>query len=107
MGRVIVISFVTLDGFITDPDGSDGTPTGGSAFRYGPEAAPCYKFELGPLMSNGVALVGRTTWELFSNLWPNRTDDFSTSMNNMAKVVASHSLTDVSKWSNSKLLDGD
>ena len=107
MGRVIVISFITLDGFVTDPDGSDGTPTGGWAFRYGPEVIAGDKFELGPLMASGVALLGRNTWEHFSTLWPNRTDDFSTKMNNMSKVVVSHSLTDVSSWSNSKLLDGD
>ncbi len=29
MGRVIVIEFVTLDGVITDPDGSAGTAQGG------------------------------------------------------------------------------
>jgi dihydrofolate reductase len=107
MGRVIVISFVTLDGIVTDPDGSDGTLTGGWAFRYGRETIAGDKFELGPLMANGVALLGRNTWELFSTLWPNRIDDFSTKMNTMAKVVASRALTDVSAWSNSKLLDGD
>jgi uncharacterized protein (TIGR02118 family) len=35
---VIVIEFITLDGIVTDPDGSGGTPAGGWAFQYGPEA---------------------------------------------------------------------
>ncbi|MYU47617.1 hypothetical protein GTV15_05540 [Streptomyces sp. SID7803] len=35
---VIVIEFITLDGIVSDPDGSAGTPLGGWAFRYGPEA---------------------------------------------------------------------
>lgn len=26
---VIVIEFITLDGIVSDPDGSDGTPAGG------------------------------------------------------------------------------
>jgi hypothetical protein len=30
---VIVIQFITLDGIVSDPDGSDGTPGGGWAFR--------------------------------------------------------------------------
>ncbi|MEU1669261.1 hypothetical protein ABZ547_37975 [Streptomyces sparsogenes] len=35
---VIVIEFITLDGIVSDPDGSAGTPLGGWAFRHGPEA---------------------------------------------------------------------
>ena len=38
MGKVIVIQFVTLDGVVEDPDGSDGTAHGGWAFRFGPDA---------------------------------------------------------------------
>jgi dihydrofolate reductase len=57
-------------------------------------------------MDTGVLLLGRTSWELFSRLWPNRTDDFSIRMNKMAKVVASHSLTDLSAFPNSTLMEG-
>jgi hypothetical protein len=38
MHLVIVIQFVTLDGFTQDPDGADGTRHGGWAFRLGPQA---------------------------------------------------------------------
>jgi hypothetical protein len=34
---VIVIQFITMDGIVSDPDGSEGTPGGGWAFRHGPE----------------------------------------------------------------------
>jgi dihydrofolate reductase len=106
MGHVIVAAFVSLDGIITDPDGSGGTPAGGWAFRHGPETVGGDKFRLGELMDTGVLLLGRNTWELFSRLWPNRTDDFSTRMNKMAKVVATHSLTDLSVFPNSSLMEG-
>ena len=106
MGHVIVTSFISLDGVVTDPDGSGGTPAGGWAFRHGPETVGGDKFRLGELMDSGVLLLGRTTWELFSRIWPNRTDEFSTRMNKMAKVVASHSLTDVSAFPNSTLMEG-
>ena len=106
MGHVIVTAFVSLDGIVTDPDGSGGTPAGGWAFRHGPETHGGDKFRLGELMDTGVLLLGRNTWELFSRLWPNRTDDFSTRMNKMAKVVASHTLTDVSAFPNSTLMEG-
>ncbi|WP_406047039.1 dihydrofolate reductase family protein [Kribbella sp. NBC_00889] len=106
MGRVIVIEFVSLDGVVSDPDSSAGTPGGGWAFRHGPETVAGDKFRLGGVMDEGVMLLGRTSWQLFSRLWPNRTDEFSTRMNKMAKVVASRTLTDVSAWSNSSVLDG-
>jgi dihydrofolate reductase len=107
MGRVIVIEFVSLDGIVTDPDGSGGTAAGGWAFRHGPESVAGDKFRLGQLMDTGVMVLGRSTWELFSRIWPNRTDEFSVRMNKMAKLVASHTLTDVTAWSNSALLDGE
>jgi len=106
MGRVIVIEFVSLDGFVSDPDGSAGTPYGGWAFRHGPEPVAGDKFRLGATLDDGVLLLGRRTWELFARIWPERTDDFSLRMNKAAKVVASSSLSDVSTWSNSSLLDG-
>ncbi|MER7244707.1 dihydrofolate reductase family protein [Kribbella sp. NPDC000426] len=106
MGHVIVTGFVSLDGIVTDPDGSGGTPGGGWAFRHGPETHGGDKFRLGDLMDTGVLLLGKNTWQLFSKLWPNRTDEFSTRMNKMAKVVASHTLTDLSAFPNSTLMEG-
>jgi dihydrofolate reductase len=104
---VIVIEFITLDGVVEDPDGSGGTPTGGWAFRHGPESVAGDKFRLGRLLDDGVLLLGRTTWELFSGLWPHRDDPFSRRMNAVPKLVASRTLTDTSAWADSRLLDGD
>jgi dihydrofolate reductase len=104
---VIVIEFITLDGVVEDPDGAGGTPTGGWAFRHGPESVAGDKFRLGRLLDDGVMLLGRTTWELFSRLWPHRDDPFSRRMNAVPKLVASSTLTDTSAWANSRLVDGD
>ncbi|MFR0355871.1 dihydrofolate reductase family protein [Streptomyces sediminimaris] len=104
---VIVIAFSTLDGIVSDPDGRGGTPGGGWMFRHGPEAVAGDKFRLGATLDEGVLLLGRTTWEQFSRLWPQREDAFSARMNAAAKLVASRTLTDVSGWANSRLLDGD
>jgi dihydrofolate reductase len=103
---VIVIEFITLDGVQSDPDGSQGTPIGGWAFRHGPEAVAGDKFRLGPVLDDGVMLLGRTTWELFAKLWPSRTDPFSQRMNTVPKLVATRTLTDVSAWANSRVLAG-
>jgi len=104
---VIVIEFITLDGIVSDPDGSGGTPAGGWAFRHGPESVAGDKFRLGATMDKGLMLLGRQTWQLFSRLWPGRDDPFSQRMNAMAKLVASRTLDDVSAWQNSALLSGD
>ncbi|WP_270888782.1 dihydrofolate reductase family protein [Pedococcus sp. 5OH_020] len=107
MGKVIVIQFVTLDGVVEDPDGRGGTPFGGWAFRFGPEAVAGDKFRLGPVLQSGVLLFGRQTWEHFSRLWPARTDPFSTAMNALPKVVVTRGAPDLSAWSNSTLLEGE
>jgi dihydrofolate reductase len=107
MHKVIVIQFVTLDGVVEDPDGSGGTPNGGWAFRHGPEAVTGDKFRLGGVLDTGVKLLGRTTWELFSRIFPHRDDDFSRRMNAIEKVVVSGSLDRVDGWANSTLLRGE
>jgi dihydrofolate reductase len=102
---VIVIEFITLDGVVEDPDGSGGLPGGGWMFRHGPGSGD--RFRLGRTLDDGVLLLGRTTWQLFSGLWPARDDPFSRRMNAVPKLVASRTGTDVSAWANSSLLDGD
>jgi dihydrofolate reductase len=105
MPQTIVLAFSTLDGITEDPDGADGTPGGGWIFRDGPP--PPDHFRLGPKLDTGVLLLGRKTWEHFSHIWPNRTDDFSQAMNHMPKLVASRTRTDLSAWQNSSLLSGE
>ena len=92
MSRVIVIEFLSLDGVMHDPDGSDGSPQGGWAFRYGQEAVAGDKFGLGEVLDTGAMLLGRRTWELFAKIWPGRDDPFSAKMNAMPKLVVSRSL---------------
>lgn len=104
---VIVIEFITLDGIVSDPDGSAGTAYGGWIFRDGPEAVAGDRFRLGRLLDEGVLLLGRTTWELFAGLWPGRDDPFAARMNAAPKLVASRTAPDVSAWSGSRLLEGD
>ena len=80
MSRVIVIEFVSLDGVMHDPDGSEGSRQGGWAFRYGPEAVAGDKFGLGEVLDTGAMLLGRRTWRLFAKIWPGRDDEFSAKM---------------------------
>ncbi len=108
MGHVIVIEFITLDGIIQDPDGSERTPKGGWAFRYGPAAVAGDKFKLGEVLDNGALLLGRSTFQMFSRIWPGRSDEFSSKMNAIRKYVVSRSLDRVEQqWNNSALIEAD
>jgi dihydrofolate reductase len=103
VNSIIVIQFITLDGVVEDPDGSDGTLAGGWAFRYGPEAVAGDKFRLGARLDTGALLLGRTTWELFAKIWPGRDTPFAQRMNAVPKLVVSRTLTDASAWANSQV----
>jgi dihydrofolate reductase len=65
------------------------------------------KFQLGSVLDNGVMLLGRSTWQLFSRLWPGRDTPFAARMNAVPKLVASRTLTDTSAFANSQVIDGD
>ena len=107
MRRVIVSEFITLDGTIEDPGGSEKTPFGGWAFKFdrGPEGDT---FKLDELMASDALLLGRTTYEGFAAAWPGRTDDvgFADKFNSMPKYVVSSMLT-APQWNNSHVISGD
>jgi dihydrofolate reductase len=107
MARIIVAQFITLDGVVEDPDGSDGTAFGGWAFRHGREAIAGDKFAYGPILQTGVFLFGRKTWEHFSTLWPGRDDPFARALNAADKAVATRSGVDLGRWQNSRAVSGD
>jgi dihydrofolate reductase len=107
MARIILAQFVTLDGVIEDPDGSDGTSFGGWAFRHGREAVAGDKFAYGSILQTGVFLFGKTTWEYFSTLWPTRDDAFARALNAADKAVATRTGVDLDRWHNSRTVDGD
>jgi dihydrofolate reductase len=107
MGRVIVNQFITLDGIVEDPDGSAGTERGGWAWRDGGETVDGDKETLHEVVESATMILGRTTWQLFSGIFPGRSDEFSTKFNRMPKLVVSRTLKSVDAWSNSTLLQGD
>lgn len=106
MGRIVVTEFVTLDGVIEDPGGSEKTPIGGWAFKFdrGEEGE---KFKHDELMAADVQLLGRVTYEGFAAAWPTMNEhEFGQRMNGMPKYVVSSTLTEAS-WENSTILSGD
>ncbi|MDX6403594.1 MAG: hypothetical protein QOH70_1049 [Blastocatellia bacterium] len=110
MGKVVVITNLTLDGVMQAPGHSDEDPRGG--FERGGWAAPFAAMqqpEAGAAFANmGALLFGRLTYERFYAFWPNQTDNpFTTFLNNTPKYVASTTLEEPLPWSNSTLIQSD
>jgi dihydrofolate reductase len=104
MGRIVVTEFVSLDGVMEDPGGSEGLENGGWALAIsrGDEGD---KFKLDELVEAEAQLLGRVTYEGFAAAWPSRTDDvgFAEKMNTMPKYVVSTSLGEPA-WQNTTVL---
>ena len=105
MGRIVVSQFVTLDGVIEDPGGSEGMERGGWAFQFN-RGEDGDKFKLDEVMESSALLLGRKTYEAFAAAWPSREGDFADKFNTMPKYVVSSTLSDP-EWSNSTVIGTD
>ncbi len=106
MRRIVVTEFLSLDGVMEDPGGSEGTDFGGWTFKFDdPEGM---KYKLDEVTDHDAMLLGRVTYEGFAAAWPGRTDEvgFADKMNAMPKYVVSRTL-DKADWNNSTVLSGD
>lgn len=112
MRKLVVGTFVTLDGVMQAPGGPDEDREGG--FRHGGWLVPYFDEEFLGIMTEwtrqaGAFLLGRKTYEIFAASWPRSTDpadEVAMVLNTRPKYVASRSLDKVD-WSNSRLLKGD
>jgi dihydrofolate reductase len=105
MGKIIVTEFVSLDGVMEDPGGSEGTRHGGWSFEIdrGDEGG---KFKLDETMASEALLLGRVTYVGFAEAWPTRDGEFADKFNAMPKYVVSSTLEDP-EWTNTTVLRGD
>jgi dihydrofolate reductase len=106
MRRIVVTEFISLDGVIEDPGGSEGTKHGGWSFKFqDPEG---FAFKLEELKTHDAQLLGRTTYEGFADAWPDRTDElgFAEKMNAMPKYVVSSTLENPT-WNNTTVISLD
>jgi dihydrofolate reductase len=105
MGRIVVTEFVSLDGVMEDPGGSENFKHGGWSFEIarGEEGD---KFKLDEVFSSEALLLGRVTYEGFAAAWPSREGEFADKFNSMPKYVVSSTL-DEPEWNNSTVLKGD
>jgi dihydrofolate reductase len=112
MRKLVVGTFVTLDGVMQAPGGPDEDRDGG--FRHGGWLVPYFDEEFLGIMTEwtrqaGAFLLGRKTYEIFAASWPKSTDpadEVAMVLNTRPKYVASRTLDKVD-WNNSRLLKGD
>ncbi|SNQ61718.1 dihydrofolate reductase family protein [Candidatus Methanoperedens nitratireducens] len=110
MRKLIVSTFITLDGVMQAPGGPEEDPTGG--FNYGGWTFNYWDDMMGQVMDGYMAkpfelLLGRKTYEIFAAHWPYIKDDpTADKLNSAKKYVISRTLNEVS-WNNSTLLTGN
>lgn len=113
MRKIIVATFVSLDGVMQAPGGPQEDPTGG--FKFGGWVASHFDEELGGALGEIFGrpydlLLGRKTYDIFAAHWPFITDGpdkaIADSFNSITKYVASRSTPELT-WQKSQLLGSD
>ncbi len=109
MRKLVVLTFLTLDGVMQAPGGPDEDTTG--VFKWGGWSAGYWDDTLGKVMGDQMGhsydlLLGRKTYEIFAAYWPYSKEPAAGSLNNARKYVASKTLKKL-EWKNSTLLGPD
>src|ERR1700751_1924696 len=95
MRKLIVLSFITLDGVMQAPGGPEEDPTGG--FTFGGVAGPYFGVVVRKVMVEQMSrpfdlLLGRKPYEIFAAHWPHQKTDgepIAAAINNAKKYVVS------------------
>ena len=109
MSKLVVTTFVTVDGVYQAPGGPEEDRSGG--FEQGGWLAPHFDEATGAFMGDvfsraGSFLLGRKTYEIFAGYWPQVTDEnnpVASALNRLPKYVASRSLENAD-WQHSTVI---
>jgi dihydrofolate reductase len=111
MGKLVVGTFITVDGVMQAPGGPDEDREGG--FEHGGWSVNYWDQEMGEIITGltlqaDTLLLGRKTYEIFAAHWPKVSDDdpVAAKLNGMRKYVASRTLREVT-WNNATLIEGE
>jgi dihydrofolate reductase len=107
MRKLVVNTFMSLDGVMQAPGGPEEDPTGG--FEHGGWAAGYFDEDmLRQIEESGPyeLLLGRGTYEIFAAHWPYDEGPIADQLNGTRKHVASTTLERL-EWNNSTLIEGD
>lgn len=108
MRKLIVLTFVSLDGVMQGPGGPTEDPSGD--FTLGGWTVPYFDDYLGQTMGEQMSepfdlLLGRKTFELFAGYWPHQAPP-EEPINQAVKYVASNTMT-AHEWEKSFFFGGD
>jgi len=109
MRKIIVVEFITLDGVMQAPGGPKEDISGG--FEFGGWSAPYPDEVSGKLMKKQMEpadlLLGRKTFEIFANFWPEH-EEIWPGIIDVKKYVLSNTIKEsdpvVKRWKNSNVL---
>jgi len=95
MRKLIVLTFVSLDGVMQAPGAPEEDKSGN--FQYGGWSVPYFDDDLGKEMGKQMGqpfdlLLGRKTFEIFASYWPDHEAE-GAGINNATKYVASKTMT--------------
>ena len=108
MRKIIVLTFVSLDGVMQGPGGPTEDTSGG--FTLGGWTVPYFDEFLGGVMGGQMGqpfdlLLGRKTFEIFAGYWPHHVEE-GPEINAATKYVASQTLTE-HPWHKTVFLNSD
>jgi dihydrofolate reductase len=108
MRKIIVLSFISLDGVMQAPGGPDEDTSAG--FSLGGWTVPYFDEYLGQVMTEQMSkpfdlLLGRKTFEIFAAYWPHHPEE-GAGINQATKYVASNTL-EKHEWRQTIILKGN
>jgi dihydrofolate reductase len=110
MRKLVVSTFLTLDGVMQAPGGPEEDDS--SAFAHGGWSVNYWDEQMGQVMTEAMSapfdlLLGRKTYDIFAAYWPHATDEQGAKpLNDATKYVASRGHPTL-EWSPSVLIEGD
>jgi dihydrofolate reductase len=110
MRRLIVSTFLTLDGVMQAPGGPGEDDSGG--FAHGGWSVTYWDEQMAQVMGEATSrpfalVLGRRTYDIFAAHWPHADEEAGAkTFNEATKYVASRSRPAL-EWSNSVLVEGD
>jgi len=108
--KLIVSTFLTLDGVMQAPGGPEEDDSSG--FAYGGWSVNYWDEQMGQIMGEAMAtpfdlVLGRKTYDIFAAYWPNAPEEAGAKpLNDATKYVASRGHPRLA-WSSSILIEGD
>jgi dihydrofolate reductase len=108
MRKIIVLSFISLDGVMQAPGGPTEDTSGN--FKLGGWTVPYFDEWSGQVMAEQMGkpfdlLLGRKTFDIFASYWPDHPEE-GAGINSATKYVASKTLKS-HPWKKSVFLNGD